>query len=143
MDPLFSPMTVHFLFDSINSILNIKDSAKLRVVDQWTSGGSWYVDRIVMGDLSNKIRPNFLTFGLHVTAKCNFTNQNSVSEGWTRVNLKRVKHVDHAWLELTDIYGFFIQNLFRMKGKGLKERILANRQLNALSMMKKAAKESS
>jgi len=33
-----------------------------------------------------------------------------------------------------------IQNLFRMKGKGLKERILANRQLNALSMMKKAAK---
>ena len=28
-----------------------------------------------------------------------------------------------------------------MKGKGLKERILANRQLNALSMMKKAAKE--
>lgn len=38
---------------------------------------------------------------------------------------------------------FFIQNLFRMKGKGLKERILANRQLNALSMMKKAAKEPS
>ena len=30
-----------------------------------------------------------------------------------------------------------------MKGKGLKERILANRQLNALSMMKKAAKEPS
>lgn len=37
----------------------------------------------------------------------------------------------------------FIQNLFRMKGKGLKDRILANRQLNALSMMKKAAKEPS
>ena len=64
-------------------------------------------------------------------------------KGEQGLTLKGVKHVDHAWLELIDIYGFFIQNLFRMKGKGLKERILANRQLNALSMMKKAAKESS
>lgn len=33
-----------------------------------------------------------------------------------------------------------IQNLFRSKGKGLRERILANRKLNVMSMMKKAAK---
>ena len=107
----------------------------MRVGDQWTSGGSWYVERKVMGDLSDKIRTKVLAFGSYVTANYQSYRISSV----TAQNSTYLKHVQN-WQAFMG-FQCLIQNLFRMKGKGLKERILANRQLNALSMMKKAAKE--